>query len=101
MAGKRKPKGAALPQLAVDPDATAMRLDYHLTEGEPKTSRLLSGGLMHGDLPELLEDAIKRFTGDPRARVGHAEVYGRSVRTGVDGDGDLTAGRRKFEGIAE
>jgi hypothetical protein len=100
-AGNRKPKGAALPQLAVDPDATAMCLDHHLTEGEPKTSRLLPGGLMHGNLPKLVEDVIKRFTGDTRACISHAELHGCSVRTGVDGDSDLTAGRRKFEGIAE
>src|SRR5438093_1601500 len=101
MAGNRKRKSAALAQLAVDPDMTAMRLDHHLTEGEPKTSRLLSCGLGHGDLPELLEDAVKRFVGDTGARVSHTEVHSSSVRAGVDGDGNSTACRGKFEGIAE
>jgi hypothetical protein len=43
-----------------------MRLDHHLTEGEPKTSGLLPRGVMHGDLPKLLEDVVKRFMGIAR-----------------------------------
>src|SRR4029453_4406866 len=101
MVGNRKSKGAPLTQLAVDPDTTAMCLDHHLTESEPKTSRLLPCGLMHSDLPKLLEDAVTPFMGDTRTCISHAEVHGCSVRTDVDSDGDLTACRSKFEGIAE
>ena len=54
---------------------------------------------MHGDLP-ILEDTVKRVTGI-REPVSVTLMHGCSVRTGVDGDGDLTASRRKFEGIAE
>src|SRR5262249_3137455 len=101
MAGNRERKSTTLAQLAVDPDATTMRLYHHLTEGEHQTSRLLPCGLMHGDLPELLEDVVKRFVGDTRARVSHTEVHSSSVRAGVDSDGNATADRGKFEGIAE
>ena len=45
---------------------------------------------MHGYLPKLFEDTAKRFAGDARACVGHGEVHGCSVRTGVGCDGEFS-----------
>src|SRR2546422_9054790 len=61
---QREHEGAALPNLAVNPDAAAMELDEALRQRQPKASPLALL-LARGGLLELLEDPRLVLRSDP------------------------------------
>src|SRR5436189_2399023 len=66
-------EGAALPELALDPDPAAVGLGDHLAEGQAKAGRHRPARRAALYLAELLEDPPEGVARDPFAVVFHAE----------------------------
>src|SRR4029079_1261762 len=88
---QREREGAALPELAVHPDAPPVELDEALRQGQPQagavTLLLAGGGLL-----ELLEDPRLILGRDARPRVGDGDPQLAILPGGTDGHG-ATRGR--------
>src|SRR5438105_9873288 len=95
---QREDEAAAVPGLALDPDAAAVQLDKALRKGEPEPRTL---ALLHADirLLELFEDPLVVLHSDTGARVGYRYQY--LVVAARGRDDDLPSFRRELDGVRE
>ena len=75
-------EGAAAPDLAVDPDCAAVKLDQFLNQREADAAALNRASARAFDAAESLEQMRQFFGGDARASVANSDVRRRCDRDG-------------------
>src|SRR4051794_10837049 len=96
---KREGKRAAVPWLALHPDAAAVRLYDAPADREPQARARKAARVARVDTEELLEHLLLLVRGNPHAQIHHAYLYAAILHVRAQTEGP--PGRGVAHGIGE